>query len=66
MAATATRRQLLGAGNLTRSSHLLDEDPDGAAAEVCYGMARLWHRRGPDRDEPVPPGTTWPTRRWSP
>ena len=38
-------------------ARLVDEDPDGSAAEVCYGMVRLRHRHGLDTDEPVAPGT---------
>lgn len=35
---------------------LIDDDPDGAAMEVCYGMVRARHRRGLDADDPLVPG----------
>ena len=39
-------------------ARLIDEEEDGPAAEMCYGMVRLRHRNGLDRDDLVPPGET--------
>ena len=35
---------------------LIDEDPDGKALEVCYGMVRVRHRHSLDREELIAPG----------
>ena len=37
-------------------ARLVDEDPDGMALEVCYGMVRARHRNGLDSDELLVPG----------
>jgi putative CocE/NonD family hydrolase len=37
-------------------AHLVDEDPDGIALEVCYWMVRARHRNGLDREELLTPG----------
>ena len=37
-------------------AHLVDEDPDGIALEVCYGMVRARHRNGLDREDLLTPG----------
>ena len=37
-------------------ARLVDEDPDGMALEVCYGMVRARHRNGYDVEEPLEPG----------
>ena len=37
-------------------ARLVDEDPDGPALEVCYGMVRARHRNLLDREELLPPG----------
>lgn len=38
-------------------ARLIDEDPDGPAAEISYGMVRLRHRGGLQTDDLVPPDT---------
>lgn len=37
-------------------AHLVDEDPDGPALEVCYGFVRARYRHGLAREELLPPG----------
>ena len=37
-------------------ARLVDEDGEGRALEVCYGMVRARHRNGLDADEPLVPG----------
>jgi putative CocE/NonD family hydrolase len=40
-------------------ARLVDEHPDdGPARDICYGMTRLRHRRGLDRNDPTTPGET--------
>jgi len=37
-------------------ARLVDEDPEGTALEVCYGMVRARHRHSLDREELLVPG----------
>jgi len=37
-------------------ARLVDEDPDGQAIEVCYGMVRARHRNSYDQEEFLTPG----------
>jgi len=37
-------------------AHLSDDDPEGIAMEVAYGMVRARHRNGLDREELIEPG----------
>ena len=37
-------------------ARLVDEDPDGPALEICYGMVRARHRHSFDREELLTPG----------
>ncbi len=39
-------------------ARLVDEDPDGAALDVCYGMVRARHRNSLDEEELLTPGET--------
>jgi putative CocE/NonD family hydrolase len=40
-------------------ARLVDEHPgDGPARDICYGMTRLRHRNGLDKNDPVTPGET--------
>jgi len=37
-------------------ARLVDEDPEGQAIEICYGMVRARHRNSYDREELLTPG----------
>ena len=37
-------------------ARLVDDDPEGRAPEVCYGMVRARHRNSLDREELLTPG----------
>lgn len=37
-------------------ARLVDDDPEGIALEVCYGMVRASHRNSYEAEEPITPG----------
>jgi len=37
-------------------ARLVDEDPEGQALEICYGMVRARHRNGLEREDLIEPG----------